>query len=71
MSAMLLPALIAGCSSAKKSDDKIIEKPTVEIKDGMMTPEVLESFGRLGEMTVAPDGKSIAFTLTYEDIQEN
>ncbi len=71
MSALLLPALISGCSSGKQNDEKIIEKPVVEIKDGMLTPEVLNSFGKIGEMLPSPDGKTIAFTLTYDDIQEN
>ncbi|MCM1377301.1 MAG: S9 family peptidase [Clostridium sp.] len=72
MSAMLLPGLLIGCNSSGASDDeKIIEKPVVEIKDGMLTPEVLEAFGRIGEFTLSPDGKTIAFTLTYEDIEEN
>ncbi|MCM1140578.1 MAG: S9 family peptidase [Muribaculum sp.] len=70
MSALILPALIASCSSGK-NDEKIIEKPTVEVKDGMLTPEVLEAFGRISELTPSPDGKTIAFTLTYEDIEEN
>lgn len=70
MGALILPAMLTGCSSSK-SDDKVIEKPSVEIKNGMLTPEVLESFGRLSELTPSPDGKLIAFTLTYEDIEEN
>lgn len=70
MSAIALPALLAGCSSSN-DNQKIIEKPTIEITDGMLTPEVLEAFGRINEMAVAPDGKTIAFTLSYEDIEEN
>ncbi len=37
----------------------------------MLTPEVLEAMGRLGEALPSPDGKTIAFTLTYESIEEN
>lgn len=70
LSAIVLPLAITGCSD-KSSGDKIIEKPMVEIKDGMLTPEVLESFGRVSEIALSPDGKQIAFTLSYEDIEEN
>ena len=66
----ILPAmLLAGCSS--KESEGIIEKPDITVKDGMLTPEVLESFGRISELTPSPDGKTIAFTLTYESIEEN
>ena len=66
-----MPALIVSCSSNKSGDDKIIEKPVVEVKDGMLTPEVLNSLGNVGELLVSPDGKTIAFTLSYSDIEEN
>ena len=42
MSAVVLPLALAGCGSGQKSDEKIIEKPQLEITDGMLTPEVLE-----------------------------
>lgn len=70
--ALMLPVVTAACQSGAGSDEgKIIEQPSIEIKDGMLTPEVLEAFGRVNEATVAPDGKTFAFTLTYEDIASN
>lgn len=68
---MLLPLALTSCGEGEKSDDKIIEKPDIKVENGMLTPEVLESFGRIKEATPSPDGKKIAFTLTYEDIEEN
>lgn len=70
MCAMLLPLALAGCGS-KESDEKVIEKPDIKVENGMLTPEVLESFGKVAEATPSPDGSKIAFTLTYEDIEEN
>lgn len=70
MSALLLPAFLAGCNSGADKE-KIIGKPEVSVEQGMLTPEILEAFGRIGEIAPSPDGKTIAFTLTYEDIQEN
>ena len=70
MGTLALPLLFS-CSSEKKSDQKIIEKPSVEIKDGLLTPEVLEAFGRVSQPTPSPEGNSIIFTLSYEDIEEN
>ena len=73
MSIMLTPALLAaGCSSEDGTKEgKIIEKPDIQVENGMLTPEVLESFGRISELTPSPDGKQIAFCLTYESIEEN
>ncbi|MCH5236332.1 MAG: S9 family peptidase [Muribaculaceae bacterium] len=70
MGAMIFPFL-AGCGNETKEETKVIEKPEINIVDGVLTPEVLESFGRINEAVPSPDGTSIIFTLTYEDIQEN
>ena len=73
MSSMLLPALIlTGCQSSNvDSSTEIIEKPVVEVKDGMLTPEILEAFGRISEAIVSPDATKVAYTLGYEDISKN
>lgn len=71
MYAALLPlAVLTGCKEGN-NDGKIIEKPEVEIKDGKLTPEVLEAFGRIGSPVLSPDKKTVAFTLSYEDIEQN
>ena len=36
-----------------------------------MTPEVLWSFGRLGGAQVSPDGKTVLYTVTWYNIEEN
>ncbi len=71
MGGMILPLMFAGCQSGADSTEKIIEKPDIQITDGMFTPEVLEAFGRISEALPSPDGSKIIFTLAYEDIQEN
>ena len=73
MSILLAPALLAtGCSSSESSSEgKPIEKPEISVENGMLTPEVLESFGRISDLTPSPDGSKIAFCLTYESIEEN
>lgn len=71
MCAMLLPLALTACSDKSGGDAKVIEKPEIKIENGMLTPEVLEAFGRISEATPSPDGTKIIFTLTYEDIEEN
>ncbi|MBD5370305.1 MAG: S9 family peptidase [Bacteroides sp.] len=70
MSIAVLPALMA-CNSVTGEAEAIIEKPEVTVENGMLTPEVLEAFGRIKEMAPNPDGSLIAFTLAYESIEEN
>jgi dipeptidyl aminopeptidase/acylaminoacyl peptidase len=42
-----------------------------QLSSDLMTPEVLWSFGRLGSPQVSPDGKSVIYTITYYNIEEN
>lgn len=72
MGSILLPLALGGCqNNSTQSDNKVIEKPNVQIVDGKMTPEVLEAFGRVSSPTPSPDGTKIIFTLAYESIEEN
>ena len=72
-------AMVA-CNSAQQQNGDVkdasstatyIGKPNVSIENGQMTPEVLWAFGRVGGMTVSPDGKRVAYTVTYYSIAEN
>jgi dipeptidyl aminopeptidase/acylaminoacyl peptidase len=42
-----------------------------EIKGGKLTPEILWKFGRIGEMQLSPDGKTVIYNLTRYDIKTN
>ena len=53
------------------TNQTVIGAPEVKIENGQMTPEVLWSFGRVGNVSVSPDGKRIAYTVTYYSIPEN
>lgn len=44
---------------------------TPVLSSDIMTPEVLWSFGRLGGAEVSPDGKTVLYTVTYYNIEEN
>jgi dipeptidyl aminopeptidase/acylaminoacyl peptidase len=48
-----------------------IGKPDVKIIDRQVSPEVLWAFGRIGNVCVSPDGKRIAYTVTWYSIPEN
>ena len=44
---------------------------TPKLDSDIMTPEVLWSFGRLGDVSVSPDGNVALFSVTYYKIDEN
>jgi dipeptidyl aminopeptidase/acylaminoacyl peptidase len=51
--------------------DELIGKASPVIEDGVMTPEVLYSFGRVGDLSVSPDRSRIVYQVTYVSIPYN
>ncbi|MDR2026881.1 MAG: S9 family peptidase [Prevotellaceae bacterium] len=49
----------------------MIGKKDIKLAGRLMTPEVLWHFGRIGNVNVSPDGKQIAYTVTWYDIEQN
>lgn len=70
---LLFGLLVAvGFSSCKPRQDKdVIGKPDIEVKDGKLTPEVLWSFGRIGDVSVSPSGDKVLYTVKYFDIEKD
>ncbi|MGL5637503.1 MAG: peptidase S9, partial [Bacteroidales bacterium] len=56
---------------AASEDSNVIKKAKVEVKDGILTPEILNSFGRVSDMQVSPDGKTVLYGVSYVSIPEN
>lgn len=76
MAIALSAGLIACNSGANKgndNDDKapIIGKSEVKVINGIMTPEVLYSFGRVGDVQVSPDNSKILYGVTYVSVEQN
>ncbi|MDE5996875.1 MAG: S9 family peptidase [Muribaculaceae bacterium] len=71
MGALILPLCLAPSCKEGGSEENVIEKPEINIVDGQMTPEVLEALGQVNGAVASPDGKTIAFTIKYEDVKEN
>ena len=65
--------LIAFSCSLKQEAPKMqnyLPAPS-RLSSDLMTPEVLWSFGRLGESQVSPDGQSVIYTVTWYNVPEN
>lgn len=68
---MLATSACVGPEKAAQTDGPIIGKQEVTVKDGRMTPETLWAMGRIGSSCVSPDGKRIAYTVSYYSVKEN
>ncbi|MEG1615691.1 MAG: S9 family peptidase [Bacteroidales bacterium] len=65
---------LAGCSSGTTLPEEkkdIIGKSDIKIENGLMTAEVLQSFGRVGGVAVSPDQQKILYGVTYVSVPQN
>lgn len=75
--AIALCAGMLACGSGKENKETgegsapLIGKATVKITDGLMTPEVLYSFGRISEAVVSPDKSKVLYGVTYVSVEQN
>ncbi|HPT04243.1 MAG TPA: S9 family peptidase [Bacteroidales bacterium] len=67
--AVLFSVLTFGQENNGRTD--LITKKNMKLNSNIMTPEVLWSFGRIGESVVSPDKTTVLFGVTYYDIQQN
>ena len=63
---LIVMAIAVSCAKST-----YVEPMQVEIKDGVMTPEVLLSLGRLGDPQLSPDGSKILYGVSYQSIENN
>ena len=66
--------LASSCTEVKQEGqgyEPIIGKQEITIKDGRLTPEALWAMGRIGSLSISPDGKKIAYTVAYYSVSEN
>lgn len=62
--------LFFSCKPRMAKED-VIGQPKVDVKDGILTPEILWSFGRLADVSLSFDKKTILYGITYYDISKN
>lgn len=53
------------------TDKPVIGKQEIRIKNKKLTPEALWAMGRIGSSSVSPDGKQIAYPVSYYSVKEN
>lgn len=67
---LIIGIVFTSCSFQTKEQD-VIGKQKVEIENGRLSPEVLWAMGRLGEVSVSPNGKEIVYSVRYFSVKEN
>ena len=68
---MMVTSACVGPEKAAQAEGPIIGKQEITVKEGRMTPETLWAMGRIGSSAVSPDGKRIAYTVSYYSVKEN
>ena len=67
-----LLALVVLMSCGKTDEGKgYVGRSEVNIQNGVMTPEVLLSLGRMSDPQLSPDGSRILYGVSWNDIAEN
>lgn len=73
--AIICSTLLSASNSNDGADsdnlEHIIGKASPTIQNGIMTPEVLHSFGRIGDVVVSPNKEELLYHVTYVDIDKN
>ncbi len=73
--AIICAALLSSCKDGGQEDsshlESIIGKASPTIENGIMTPEVLHSFARIGDVQVSPNSEELLYHVTFVDIEEN
>lgn len=70
---------LSGCNKNtnnkdQKTTDSFIPDVSLtkeEIENGILTPEILWKFGRIGEYQISPDNKTVVYNVTFYDIKKN
>ena len=72
ISALAIALLASSCKISKDNEEEsVIGKPEVKVENGRFIPEVMWGLGKMGEYDLSPDGKRLAYTVTYYDMEAN
>jgi dipeptidyl aminopeptidase/acylaminoacyl peptidase len=71
MSALMTLTACAGKSGASLSGEDVIGPSDIKIENGRLTPEALWAMGRIGGMSVSPDGKQIVYSVAFYSVEQN
>ena len=67
---LLFPLLLISCAETEKEEAPLFDLSLndSEKEGGVMTPEILWKFGRIGSIALSPDAGTVLYTVTSYDI---
>lgn len=68
---VLIALILGACGKPKAPEKPTFTNRDLKVDSDRMTAEVLWSFGRVGNVSVSPDGQTVLFTVSYTKIEEN
>lgn len=71
---MATSLLLSACTTTQKQAEEtapLIGRAELKINDGLLTPEVLYSMGRVSDAKLSPDGKQVLYGVTFFSIEQN
>lgn len=73
-SAIVIIIISASCKQKQSAPSEVLQQINVQLTDaekagGVLTPEILWKFSRLGSFTLSPDGSTVLYTTTQIDLQ--
>ena len=71
LSASALIATLAPLTSCTTDRSDTTGRNEITLASDTLTPEALWAMGRIGSYAVSPDGKQVAYQVTYYDVAEN
>ncbi len=70
-SLIAIMVLFAGMQLFAQQKPMVIDNPNLKLDSKLMTPEVLWAFGRVSDLQVSPDGKTVLYGVSYYSIEKN
>ena len=69
---LILLLIITTMTSCKQEEQKpLITRSDITLASDTLTPEALWAMGRIGSYAASPDGKQVAYQVTYYSVPEN
>jgi dipeptidyl aminopeptidase/acylaminoacyl peptidase len=73
---LLLTVLLFSCTEVNNTTNEAepafdVQLTEIEKSGGILTPEILWKFGRVGEFALSPDGKNTVYSISYYDVPTN
>jgi len=67
----ILLTAMAVMSACEQTNENIITRSDTKLESDLMTPEALWAMGRIGSYAPSPDGKQVAYQVTYYSVEQD